>query len=184
MLWHLAPYLPLLVLLVWAAISDIRVRLIRNWLTGSLVVTGLIQSIGPSPIVSPGLAVLGMLAGFGLLILPFAIGAVGGGDVKLLAGIGAWVGPTLVFQIFLVEAVVGLVIVVAQAAAAGRLRMLARNSAVLAVNIAHAGELGVEHVRQSGQEYRSIDRPLAYAVPTLIATLIVLLAPLVFGGMR
>src|SRR4051794_17892217 len=151
-MWHLlAPYVPLLVLLVWAAVSDIRARLIRNWLTGSLILTGLIQSIGPIPIVTPGNAALGLLAGLGLLIVPFAIGAVGGGDVKLLAGIGAWMGPAAVFQIFLVEAVVGLVIVLAQAAAAGRLRMLARNSAILAVNIAHAGDLGIDHVEQTGR---------------------------------
>src|SRR4051812_5724938 len=182
MLWHLAPYLPLLVLLVWAAISDIRVRLIRNWLTGSLVVTGLIQSIGPSPIVSPGLAVLGMLAGFGLLVLPFAIGAIGGGDVKLLAGIGAWVGPLACFQIFAVEAVIGMGIVLAQAAAAGRLAALFRNSAVLALNMAHADRLGTDHLQKTASHCRSIDRPLPYAVPTLVATVLVIAFVVIRGG--
>jgi prepilin peptidase CpaA len=181
--WHLiAPYVPLLALLCWAAVSDVRSRLIRNWLTASLIVTGLVQSIGPSPIITPGTAALGLLAGLGLLIVPFALGAVGGGDVKLLAGIGAWIGPTAVFQVFLVEAVIGMAIVVTQAAAAGRLRMLARNSAVLAVNLAHANELGIEHVEQTGRHCRSVDRPLPYAVPTLAATAVVVLLPIILAG--
>jgi prepilin peptidase CpaA len=175
--WHpLIPFVPLLAMLCWAAASDVRSRLIRNWLTASLLVTGLLQSAcgGAAATVTPGQALLGWLAGFGLLVVPFAIGAVGGGDVKLLAGIGAWVGPTLVLQIFMAEAVVGLGVVLAQAAAAGKLRALFRNSAVLAVNLAHADTLGVAHCEEAGRRYTSIDRPLPYAVPTLVATVLVL----------
>lgn len=168
------PYVPLLALLVWAAAGDLHARVIRNWLTVSLMLSGLIQSFGPDATVKPGYAALGLLAGFGLLILPFAINAIGGGDVKLLAGIGAWLGPTLVFQVFVVEAVVGMVIVLVQAAAAGRLTMLFRNSAVVALDLAHAGTLGAAHVEQTGKHCRTIDRPLPYAVPTLVATLVVL----------
>ena len=182
-MWHvLSPYVPLLALLCWAAATDIRHRLIRNWLTGSLILCGLIQSFGPTHIVEPSAAALGLLTGLGLLILPFILGAVGGGDVKLLAGIGAWVGPVAVFQIFVIEAVIGLVIVLAQAAAAGRLRVLFRNSAVLAVNLAHASELGINHVEQTGKHCRSVDRPLPYAVPTLLATAIVVLLPMILAG--
>jgi prepilin peptidase CpaA len=104
----------------------------------------------------------------------FAIGAVGGGDVKLLAGIGAWLGPWAVFQVFCVEAVIGMVIVLAQAAAQGRTQTLLRNSAVLAVNLAHVNDVGLDHVKATGQSSRSVDRPLPYAVPVLIAVLILL----------
>lgn len=178
----LLPYLPLAVLLIWAAVSDLRARIIRNWLTVSLMLGGLAQSFLAGGTVSPGSSALGLLAGFGLLLLPFVIGAIGGGDVKLLAGIGAWVGPTAVLQIFAVEAVIGMGIVLAQAAAAGRLAALFRNSVVLAMNMAHAERLGTDHLQKTAQHCRSIDRPLPYAVPTLVATVLVLVVTLLQGG--
>lgn len=169
-----APYLPLVLLLCWAAVEDSRTRRIRNWLTVSLMLGGLAQSFTPGGTVSPGQSALGLLAGIGLPFVLFAIGALGGGDVKLLAGIGAWLGPAGVLQVFLAEAVIGMVIVLAQAAAAGRLRVLVRNTVLVAVNLMHLNELGVDHVRRTGQSCRSVDRPLPYAVPTLAATLFVL----------
>lgn len=172
----LVPYVPLIAMLAWAAVTDIRSRLIRNWLTASMMLTGLLQSVGggAAATVTPGQSALGWLVGLGLLIVPFAIHALRGADVKLLAGIGAWVGPTMVFQIFVVEAVVGLGVVLAQAASAGKLRALFRNSAVLAVNLAHADTLGVGHVEEVGRRFTSIDRPLPYGVPMLVAAVLVL----------
>ena len=101
--------------------------------------------------------------------------------MKLLAGIGAWVGPMAVCQIFLAEAVIGLGIVLAQAAAAGKLRLLFRNSAAMAVNLAHVGTLGADHAEQAGRTLTSIDRPLPYAVPTLAAAVLVVLVNVVGG---
>lgn len=49
-----------------------------------------------------GFAVVGAILG-GLLLLPFcALGGVGAGDVKLLAGIGAWIGAYDVLVVFVV----------------------------------------------------------------------------------
>jgi prepilin peptidase CpaA len=43
----------------------------------------------------------------------YIIGGMGAGDVKLLAGVGAWVGSTTTFYAFCVSAVIGGVIAVA-----------------------------------------------------------------------
>jgi len=67
-----------------------------------------------------------------------------------------------------------MIIVLFTCAIHGRLRLLMNNSLLLATNIAHVNQLGAEHVQESGAKYRSIDRPLPYAVPILIATLIIL----------
>ena len=168
----LAPFVPLVALLCWAAVEDWRTRRIRNWLTLTLVVTGLMQSFTAAATVSPTRAALGLLVGFALPLALFLIGALGAGDVKLMAGIGAWVGPLAVLYIFAAEAVIGMVIVLCQAAAAGRLRLLLRNTAVLAVNLLHVRELGVEHTAGTGQACRTVDRPLPFAVPVLAATLL------------
>ena len=167
---HLAP---LFAMLSWAAVGDIRDRRIRNWLTLSIAVTGLAQSFAPAHTVSPFTSFAGLAAGFGLTFVLFALGALGGGDVKLLAGIGAWLGPGPVLAVFAIESIAGMLIVLAQAAWQGRLAALFRNSAVVAVNLAHLNELGVEHVTATGQASKSVDRPLPYAVPVLVAVLIV-----------
>lgn len=167
--------LPMLALLVWAAIEDLRVRRIRNWLTVSLACSGVILSLCGSLPLAPSQALLGLLVGFAIPFTLFALGALGGGDVKLLAGIGAWVGPVVVVQIFLGAAIVGLFIVLVQCALQGKLFTLFRNSAVLAMTLMHVGQLGVRHAAETGQACRSVDRPLPYAVPVLISTLLVLL---------
>jgi prepilin peptidase CpaA len=170
----LIAHLPLLALLTIAATIDLRARRIPNWLTLMLALTGLMQSLTPvatTPFLS---AVGGLLLGFTLTVLLFALGALGGGDVKLLAGCGAWLGPTMTFKLFCAAAVVGMVIVLLQCAAKRRLPTLFRNSALLAVNVLHVRELGLDHASATGQSCRSVDKPLPYAVPVLLALLILL----------
>jgi len=173
-------YVPLLAALVVAAVTDLRERRIFNWLTFGLALAGLFQSfagsylpeaLAPAFTVSAGMSVAGLCVGFALTFILFAIGGLGGGDVKLLAAVGAWVGPVPVLFIFAAEAVIGMLIVLGQATTQGKLRALFKNSAMVAVNMANVNHLGVEHVVSTGQACRSIDRPLPYAVPVLLATL-------------
>ena len=169
--------MPALGLLVWAAATDLHGRRIPNWLTFSLILSGIAQSIVfPGAVCTPTASLAGFAVGFILPFLLFALGALGGGDVKLLAGVGAWFGPAAAINIFLLAAVLGAVMVIAQAIAQRRCRVLARNTAVLAVNLAHLGDVGVEHARATGQASRSVERPLPYAVPVLIAMLILVAA--------
>ena len=165
---------PVVVLLAIAAFVDWRLRRIPNWVTFTLFFSGLAQSITPWAITSPGSAVLGLLAGFVLIFPLYALGAVGGGDVKLLMGIGAWFGPQAALAVFAVEAIVGMVMALTQAAYQGKTRLLLKNSALVAVNLAHITDVGLEHAKRTGQACRSIDRPLPYAVPVLIAVMILL----------
>lgn len=160
---------PALTLLVWAAAQDLRSRRIPNWLTFSLVLSGIAQSIAFGAIVSPAGSLLGLAVGFAIPFVLFAMGALGGGDVKLLAGVGAWFGPQAALNVFIIAALVGAVMVVAQALAQRRGKILLRNTAVLAVNLAHVGDVGLDHAKATGQSCRSVDRPLPYAVPVLIA---------------
>jgi prepilin peptidase CpaA len=171
---RLLPFVPLLAMLTWAAIEDLRTRRIRNWLTFSLVLSGIAQSLMGSGTVTIGSSLAGCAVGFGLPLVLFALGAIGGGDVKLLAGVGAWVGAGAVFEVFCAAAVVGMVIVLAQACAQGRLRVLSRNSAVLAMNLVHIGDVGVAHTTATGKSSRSVEKPLPYAVPVLIAVVALL----------
>jgi len=175
MTWHaLVVFAPLVLMLALAAAVDMRQRRIPNALTGMLALTGLMQSFLPGHTASPLQSFLGLLVGGGLLLALFALRAVGGGDVKLLAGAGAWLGVKLVFQVFLLEAVLGMLLVLASCARHGRLRLLMNNSMLLATNIAHVNQLGTDHVAATGASARSVDRPLPYAVPIFMATIIIL----------
>jgi prepilin peptidase CpaA len=171
---RLLSLLPMLVLLAWAAAADLRTRKIRNWLTLSLAWGGIVNSVVSPYAISPAQAGLGMLVGFALPFVLFAMGALGGGDVKLFAGVGAWLGAAGVVQVFVIAAVVGLVIVLAQSIAQRRVATLFRNSTVLLLNLWQVGaDGGLTAAAETGKACRSVDRPLPYAVPILAATLLV-----------
>ena len=93
-------YLVLLPPVILGGIFDLRKGIIPNYLTFTLIASGLVFNI------INGNAVMSVL-GFGVA---FAIGyffwnfigGIGGGDVKLIAGIGAWLGlyPLTVILLF------------------------------------------------------------------------------------
>ncbi len=57
-------------------------------------------------------SLVGTAVGLALLLPAYAIGGMGAGDVKLLAGVGAWVWGTTTLYAFAVSAIVGGVIAV------------------------------------------------------------------------
>ena len=61
--------------------------------------------------ITPGVlhSMQGWALGLGILLIPFLLGGMGGGDVKLLAAAGAWIGPGAVFNFFLYAALIGAV---------------------------------------------------------------------------
>lgn len=165
---QLLTFAPMIVLLIAAAAIDLRSRRIPNAVTALLLLTGLASAALYGSGLTLGQSLSGMGAGLGLTFLLFAIGAMGGGDVKLFAALGAWLGAWRVTEVFAVAAIVGMLVVLAQAARDGRLRALFRNSTVIALNAA-TGDLSAppEEPRESGR------KRLPYAVPTLIAVLLV-----------
>jgi prepilin peptidase CpaA len=108
-------------ILIEAAIIDGRSLRVPNWLTFHFLVGGLAFAFwkGGSSLLLTSL--LG--AGVGLVsLLPlYAIGGMGAGDVKLMAGLGAWVGPWLTLWAFLSSAVAGAVIAAGMIAYSGEL---------------------------------------------------------------
>jgi prepilin peptidase CpaA len=175
MTWHaLILFAPLVVMLAVAAAIDIRSRRIPNALTGLIALIGLMQSFTAGHTVTPWQSMLGLLTGAALVLPLFALRAVGGGDLKLMAAAGIWLGPILIFQVFVLRTIIALLVVLASSARHGRLRLLMNNSLLLATNVAHVNQLGTDHVQATGESCRSIDRPLAYALPVFIATIIIL----------
>jgi prepilin peptidase CpaA len=103
------------VTLIVAAVIDGKQLKVPNWLTFPMIVSGWAYSLLLSPYAGwEGLAysLIGTVVGLLLLLPAYAIGGMGAGDVKLNAGIGAWVWGTTTFYAFAVSAVVGGIIAI------------------------------------------------------------------------
>jgi prepilin peptidase CpaA len=88
-----------------ACFTDLRHRRIPNMLVFGAAVTGLVFSASTTGWRGLGTAALGWLVGLGLLLPLFLLRGIGGGDVKLLAAIGAWLGPGAVVRVALWSAI-------------------------------------------------------------------------------
>src|ERR1700739_4315424 len=98
----------LLAVVFGAAVYDVRYRRIPNWLSMSGVLAGIILNTflyqG-----CPGFrhSLQGVAMGFGVYFALYALRAMGAGDVKLMAAVGAIVGWEDWFGIFIITAIVG-----------------------------------------------------------------------------
>jgi prepilin peptidase CpaA len=101
-------------LVVAAVIDGLKLK-VPNWITFPMILSGWIYSAAFSPFAGfEGLmySLIGTAVGLALLLPAYAIGGMGAGDVKLMAGVGAWVWGTVTLYAFAVSAIVGGVIAV------------------------------------------------------------------------
>lgn len=106
--------------LVVAAVIDGWKLKVPNWLTLPLIVSGWAFSTASFGWSGLGWSLAGTAVGLGLLLPAYAIGGMGAGDVKLLAGVGAWVGCMTTFLAFCVSAVFGGAIAIGMVLVRGR----------------------------------------------------------------
>ncbi len=112
-------------LLVWAAWIDGKELRVPNWLTYPMALTGVLFNAaqggwigrgwaGDGPVGEIGLwgSLLGLCMGLISLMPLYAVGGMGAGDVKLMAGVGAWLGWEITFAAFCVTTIVGAVMAV------------------------------------------------------------------------
>jgi prepilin peptidase CpaA len=86
-----------------AAVTDARMHRIPNYLTVPTAVLGLVYHTLTAGAHGAGMALAGFGVGFALLLLPWLLGGSGMGDVKLLAALGAWLGPRWILIAFAVS---------------------------------------------------------------------------------
>lgn len=108
----------LAIALLVAAFTDLRSRQIGNWLNAGIAIgaplfwwaSGL--ALWPDIALQVGVA----LAAFVVLAGLFAIGAMGGGDVKLLTALALWIEPSWFLKLLVVMALLGGVLTIVFAA--------------------------------------------------------------------
>jgi len=99
--------LVLLIILIICVITDLKNRKIYNL----VIFPGILLAFGlhayETGWTGLGFSVLGFLAGLGILLIPYLLGGMGAGDVKLLALIGALKGTSFVLFTAFYMAILG-----------------------------------------------------------------------------
>ena len=137
-----SPPIPLQVVLaalvLVAAVTDVRSRRIPNWLTLSGVVAGILLNWFLNvDRFNWRTALLGMGLAFLVYFPLYLLRGMGAGDVKLMAAIGALVGPANWFAIFILSNVLGGVAAVVLLLSRGRLWGTFRNVGYMLNELLH-----------------------------------------------
>jgi prepilin peptidase CpaA len=108
---HLYLVLPLM-LACWMAWIDIKTYRIPNYLTLGSALAGLAYQLWFQGWAGVADGFLGIGMGFAMLIFFYLRGGLGAGDVKVLAALGAWLGPLQTLYLFIYMAFSGVLIIV------------------------------------------------------------------------
>ena len=111
---HMLKYLNnliLIILLITAASFDVKKNKIPNFITFPLIIVGLILNIIMNGFGGLTFSLTGFAFGLAIFFIPFALGLMGAGDVKLMAAIGALMGFKFTVLSTLYTAAAGLIVV-------------------------------------------------------------------------
>lgn len=86
-------FVVLMGVLISATYTDLRSSRIPNWLTVSAVGFALVAHAWLAGLPGALFSLAGLGAGLGLFLILYVTGSIGAGDVKLMAAVGALVGP-------------------------------------------------------------------------------------------
>jgi prepilin peptidase CpaA len=100
---------------------DGRTLRVPNWLTFPFVIAGLIAAFARGGTGLLLLSLAGALVGLLTLLPLYSIGGMGAGDVKLMAGLGAWIGPWFTLWAFVATSLMGTAMAVAMMLHSGKL---------------------------------------------------------------
>jgi prepilin peptidase CpaA len=195
--WLAQPWLPLAALALLAgtaAVLDLRTLRIPNWLSVATLALGLLYNVvsharaAGTASGSPWLGALGgvwfafqgFALGFALFLVLWLLGTCGGGDVKLVAALGAWLGVRLLLVVLLASVV--LVVLFAAVRLAGGRWARGPGRAVKAYPRRETppGEQAARR-RQSGGQPRPPRRLVSYSLPLAVSTVGVLALKLMAG---
>jgi prepilin peptidase CpaA len=149
-----------------SALIDMRTRRVPNPLTLGIAVTGVALAAARLSGVTVTSALLGLAAGGALMLPAYVFGAMGGGDLKLFAATGTFLGPRLTLSAFVYTLIAGGLLAAFVALRRRRLRETIANAATLVAT----GGATAAVLEQSSMNNRFAYAP-AIAVGTLAASL-------------
>ena len=149
-----------------ASVFDLQSRRIPNTLTFGATAVGLVFAGVTGGISGIGAGLAGWLVAMALWLPIYALGGMGAGDVKLMAAVGMWIGPSGALHAALYAAIAGGVLALVLAVSRGIVRQTFQNVRLL---ILHWQVAGFSPHAQLTLATAKSPR-LAYAVPVLIGT--------------
>lgn len=160
-----------------AAATDLKTRKLPNWLTVPGLLAGLVFHASTNGLGGLATSLGGFATGFGILLVLWLIGGGGGGDVKLMGALGAWLGARLTIYVFLLSTVFAVMASIAlivlrvwqEGYSRVRHRYMPRPSERKPVAKGKAASPG------EANEQRARRRLLPYALPVALGTWLVLL---------
>lgn len=164
--------------MIVAAVIDGWKLKVPNWLTLPLILSGwvlgllhsfdLLPSTGGGGI---GASIACTALGFALLLPVYSIGGMGGGDVKMQMGFGAWIGAFygaseglgIVFKAFCLAAIIGGVLALIMILARGQLRRNLTNTQSILRDL--FGSSGIGEVAEKAGQRKPTMHLLPYGIP-------------------
>lgn len=171
-------FLALVVMLAGAVVVDVRERRIPNAVTVPGLLVGVILAVfGEGGF--PGEALGGVLVAFAVSVPFVLLGALGGGDAKLLTAVGAFVGLGGLLSVLLYGALAGGILAIGNAVRRRAILGVLMNTKSLLVYLVTFGRRG---------ERISLDNPGAVSIPYGVAiaagTLVAWFFPFSLAGLQ
>jgi prepilin peptidase CpaA len=172
-----APLAIVLVASLIAAVTDLWKFRVYNILTFPLLLTGLAYHGWYGHL---GGSLMGALIGFGALIMLHVLGGVGAGDVKLMAGVGAWLGVEYTLYVFIVSSLAAGLYSLGLVLLNGRLVETVVNLQILIIRLKNVGRyLGSDdrmEVEVNGEDRRSRVIPFGAMVAIGVVSTLILIS--------
>ena len=153
-----------------ACVTDLRSRRIPNVLTFAAALAGLAFHTINGGLNGSLVSLAGWTVGLLAFLAPFALGGMGGGDIKLVAALGAWLGPAETVSLAIYSVLVAGAAALLISATHGYLRQALSNIYLLLMHWRVVGIRPLHDVSLAGGK----GPRLAYAVPVfagLVATI-------------
>jgi prepilin peptidase CpaA len=166
---HAIAWWPSLGVLVVAAAIDLCTRRIPNWLVLPFLVSGLVVQSATGGLPGAGRSLAGVGLALVLFGVPCFMRAMGMGDLKLAAGVGAWIGPGQFVMAFIVTGMVGGIMAGCYAIRHRSLGRCLDSTGELVVHLAKGRVPPHEDIRLDSSKVLSIPYAPAIAIGTLFS---------------
>src|SRR5690348_3845619 len=120
---------------------DVRTRRIPNALTAPMIAIGAVLNGVHAGMPGVAYSAAGLLLPIAILFLPFALGGIGGGDVKMMGAVGALVGPRLALWGLGLGMILGGAVMIVHLGRIGRLGEKLRASGAMVLGAVTTGSL-------------------------------------------
>ena len=164
----------LLLLVAASGFFDLKERKIPNKITFTGILIGILFNIITGGWTGLLQSILGMFAGLAIFFLPFVMGGMGAGDVKLMGAIGALMGWEFSLMTALYSALVGGVMVIIHLLYTGELRETIKKMlySLIKLLLQFVSRLGYNETvfkvhkkfSKNGQDYKKIYIPYGVAI--------------------